>query len=208
MAQILKEELRQAIIASAKEEFLNNGYENASMRNIAKKAKMTVGNLYRYFESKDDIHKHIVNETLEEIDKLLRKLTANNLSMETRVFNLKANINDLRNLMNVLAENLVDIYMRHSTEFNILMMQSNLNNELCEWFSSVISSLIEQHYLIPELKKDKDILSHSYAVSIFNGVKEIFSLADNDDFDSLVRIVKTYLNSYVLLLDNDIRKLV
>ena len=64
MAQILKEELRKAIIESAKQEFLNNGYENASMRNIAKKANMTVGNLYRYFESKDDIHKQIVSNTL------------------------------------------------------------------------------------------------------------------------------------------------
>lgn len=207
MAQILKEELRKAIIESAKQEFLNNGYENASMRNIAKKANMTVGNLYRYFESKDDIHKQIVSNTLDEIDKLLRSITANKLSMETRVFNLKADINDLRNLMNQLAEKLVDIYMRNKVEFNILMMQSNLNKELSEWFSSMISSLIEQHYLIPQLKLDKDILSHSYAASIFTGVKEIFSLADNSDEESLVRIVKTYLNSYVLMLDDDIRKL-
>ena len=86
-------------------------------------------------------------------------------------------------------------------------MQSNLNKELSEWFSSMISSLIEQHYLIPQLKIDKDILSHSYAASIFTGVKEIFSLADNSDEESLVRIVKTYLNSYVSMLDDDIRKL-
>lgn len=207
MAQILKEELRKAIIDSAKNEFLNNGYENASMRNIAKNANMTVGNLYRYFESKDDIHKQIVSETLDDIDKLLRSITSNSISMETRVFNLKADINDLRSSMNLLAERLVDIYIEHSDEFNILMMQSNLNRELSDWFSSMISSLIEQHYVIPQLKKVKDILSHSYAASIFTGVKEIFSCGKDLDKQSLTTIVKTYLNSYVLMLDNDIRKI-
>ena len=208
MAQILKEGLRIAIINSAKNEFLNNGYENASMRNIAKNANMTVGNLYRYFENKDAIHKEVVGETLAEIDKLIRTITANSISMETRVFNLKADTKDLMSLMNRLAESLVDIYMRHSDEFNILMMQSSLNNELSEWFSSMISSLIEQHYLLPGFEKEKRILSHCYAKSIFTGVKEIFSCSKDIEEESLINIVKTYLNSYVLMLDSDIRKMV
>lgn len=206
MAQILKEGLRQAIIDSAKEEFLNNGYENASMRSIAKSANMTVGNLYRYFTNKEDIHRQIVSETLNEINDLLKTLTSNHVSMETRVFSLKANLDDLKDLMNRFSERLVDIYLNHKSEFNILMMQSELNTELTNWFSLAIKSLIEQHYLIPGYKQDREILSHTYASSIFSGIKEIFKNSDIDDRNVLVRIVKTYLNSYILMLDSDIRR--
>ena len=41
--QVLKEEVRQRIIKSAKKEFKNNGFDKASMRDIADSAKMTVG---------------------------------------------------------------------------------------------------------------------------------------------------------------------
>lgn len=207
MAQILKEEFRQAIIDSAKQEFLEKGYEDASMRNIAKNAGMTVGNLYRYFPSKDDIQKSIVSETMEEIDDLLRHLTANSVSMEARVFSIKANVDDLHVLMNTLAERIVEIYLDHPQEFNILMMQSKLNNDLTDWFSNAINSLIEQHFLVPGFRQEKEILSHSYAVSIFTGMKEIFSVADRfEDAGRLTMIVKTYLNSYVSMLDSDIRR--
>ena len=56
MAQVLKDSLRKAILDAAKEEFLEYGFKDASMRRIAAKANMTVGNLYRYFKNKESIN--------------------------------------------------------------------------------------------------------------------------------------------------------
>lgn len=207
MAQILKDESRNAIIEAAKEEFLENGYKNASMRRIAKKSNMTVGNLYRYFKSKEDINEQIVSSTFKEIDNVLKTITADNVSMEARVFNIKANVDELHELMNNLADNLVDIYYHHKIEFNILMMNSKLNQSITDWFSKAIISLINQHFSINGYLNEKEVLSRSYATSIFAGVKEIFK-SNNLDKDSLSLILKTYLNSYLSLLDSDIRKLV
>ncbi len=53
--QIKKEEIRQAILAAAKVEFLEKGYEKASLRTIAKKAKVTKGSIYTYFKNKDTL---------------------------------------------------------------------------------------------------------------------------------------------------------
>ena len=50
MAQTLKDDVKARIIESAKEEFLENSYEKTSMRAIASKSNITVGNLYRYFK--------------------------------------------------------------------------------------------------------------------------------------------------------------
>lgn len=207
MAQKLKDESRQAIILSAKEEFLEKGYKNASMRNIARKANMTVGNLYRYFPSKEDINRLIVGETLNEINGIIRNITADNVSMETRVFNIKADVNELSSLMNQLAEKLVDVYQRHKIEFNILMMNSGVNKELIEWFSKAINSLIDQHFPIEGFSNEKTILSRSYAISIFAGMREIFRKTTIEK-EQLEMLVKTYLNSYIVMLDSDIGKLV
>lgn len=207
MAQKLKDESRQAIINSAKEEFLEKGYKNASMRNIAKKANMTVGNLYRYFPSKEDINRMIVGDTLKEINDIVRSITSDSVSMETRVFNIKADVNELSDVMNQLADRLVDVYQKHKIEFNILMMNSGVNKELIEWFSKAINSLIDQHFPIEGFSNEKTILSRSYAISIFAGMREIFRRTTIEK-DQLKILVKTYLNSYIVMLDSDIRKLV
>ena len=63
MAQTLKEEVKSRIIEAAKAEFYDKGYEKASMRTIAKRAEMTVGNIYRYFENKEAVHAYITGST-------------------------------------------------------------------------------------------------------------------------------------------------
>lgn len=206
MAQILKDELREKIIDSAKEEFLEKGYKGASMRSIASKSGMTVGNLYRYFKNKEDINAQIVNTTLFEIDQILKDLTSDNVSMEARVFNIKANVSELSDLLDQLSYRLVDTYNEHRIEFNILMLHSDLNKELTKWFSNAINSLIDQHFLLQGHAAEKNILSQAYAVSIFSGIKEIFKNNDVDE-ETLKRIISTYLHSYIVLLDSDINRL-
>lgn len=205
MAQTLKEEARQAIIESAKQEFLEKGYKGASMRSIAKKSHMTVGNLYRYYKNKEDINLTIVAPTFKEIDAALKSLTTNNVSMETRVFNLKPDINELSNTLDEFADKLVDIYFRHKKEFNILMLHSRLSEQITSWFTEIIKSFISQSFVMEGLNKDRDVLSRAYAESVFTGIKVIFRDADSQA-SVLKVLLKTYLRSFVYMLDNDIRK--
>lgn len=206
MAQILKEESRIAIIEAAKQEFLEKGYKGASMRSIAKKSHMTVGNLYRYFKNKEAINLSIVGPTFKEIDNALKSLTSNNVSMETRVFNLKPNLNDLKQVLDQLSEKLVDIYYKSKTEFNILMLHSKLNEEITSWFSQIIDSLISQSFLMQDIDSNKDMLSKAYAEAIFSGIRCIFKDA-NTEKKNLKVIVKTYMRSFVYMLDSDLQRM-
>ena len=205
MAQILKEESREAIIAAAKQEFLEKGYKGASMREIAKKAHMTVGNLYRYYKNKEDINLTIVAPTFKEIDSLLKSLTSNSVSMETRVFNLKPDIKELKEMLDKLVEGLVDIYSKNKTEFNILMLHSRLNEEITNWFTDIVNSLIADNFIMEGINQDRDILSRSYAESVFAGIRVLFR-DDNSNSDILKNLLKTYLRSFVYMLDSDLRK--
>ena len=72
MAQVLKEIQRDKILEAAKQELLQYGYRDASMRRIAMQAEMTVGNLYRYFESKDQLIQEITSPALTQLDQLVR----------------------------------------------------------------------------------------------------------------------------------------
>lgn len=69
------------ILDSAREEFLEKGFMNASLRNIVKNAGVTTGAFYRYYESKEALFSALVDEhaaymlnlfrtTLDDFEKL------------------------------------------------------------------------------------------------------------------------------------------
>jgi AcrR family transcriptional regulator len=59
--QRLKEGVREKIQQAAIREFKENGFEKASMRKIAEKAGVSVGNLYNYFNNKESLFNYIVS---------------------------------------------------------------------------------------------------------------------------------------------------
>ncbi len=69
MVQVKKEDLRQAILAAAREEFLGGGYRNASLRVIAQKAGCSPGNIYSYFNDKDALMVAVTRRALERVRK-------------------------------------------------------------------------------------------------------------------------------------------
>lgn len=59
---------REKILAAAKEEFLDKGFENSSIREIARKADVTSAALYRHFDNKNEIFAALVEPGLEAIN--------------------------------------------------------------------------------------------------------------------------------------------
>ena len=55
------------ILECAKEEFLEKGYENASMRTIAERAGYTTGMLYGRFADKSQLFRELVEEGAEKL---------------------------------------------------------------------------------------------------------------------------------------------
>lgn len=205
MAQKLKDDVRISIIKAAKEEFLEKGYKGASMRSIANKANMTVGNLYRYYKNKEDINLSIVAPTFRLIDNAIKSLNNSNVNMEPRVFNLKPNVEDVKANFDNFADNLVDIYFKNKTEFNILILHSRVSEEMINKFSEIISDMISQSFVLNNLSTEKDILCLAYANSLFSGIQTIFNNT-KDDSSYLKVMIKTYLRSFLYMLDNDISK--
>ncbi len=66
------EETKAKILASAKSEFLDKGFTNASLRTIAANAGLTTGAMYRHFKDKDALFCALVDDAIEATLKIVR----------------------------------------------------------------------------------------------------------------------------------------
>ena len=62
-------ELDKPIIEAAKMEFLQNGFQAASITNIAKRAGVTTGALYTRYKGKDALFHSLIEDFLQALDK-------------------------------------------------------------------------------------------------------------------------------------------
>ena len=62
---------RERILRAAKRCFVDDGFHAASMADIARRAEMSAGLIYRYFDSKNDIVRAIIERQMEEARALL-----------------------------------------------------------------------------------------------------------------------------------------
>ena len=62
---------RDQILSAAMKCFVENGFHGSSMAELAKRARMSVGHIYHYYESKDAIIEAIVDRDIEEAPGML-----------------------------------------------------------------------------------------------------------------------------------------
>ena len=99
-------DIRSALILSGKKEFLEHGFEKASLRKICSEANVTTGAVYSQFESKEDLFIAVVQPTLDELNDICESL------VNAALKDMKANIdNELR---------FIRFFYDHRDEFKIL----------------------------------------------------------------------------------------
>ena len=65
-------ETREKLIESAKAEFMEKGYNKASLRTICANAGVTTGALYFFFEDKADLFRAIVGKPVDELFSIMQ----------------------------------------------------------------------------------------------------------------------------------------
>jgi AcrR family transcriptional regulator len=64
LVQVLKDEILGNIKQAAVDCFMSLGYEATSMREISRRANISVGNVYRYFPSKEALFDYAVEPAI------------------------------------------------------------------------------------------------------------------------------------------------
>jgi AcrR family transcriptional regulator len=70
----LKQELREEIVAAARDLFVTEGYANVSIRKVAERVGCAPGTIYLYFEDKDSILSAICVETFAKLNKRMEAI--------------------------------------------------------------------------------------------------------------------------------------
>jgi len=70
--QILKDEIKNAIIEAAVKEFALRGYEKSSMRDIARSAGISVSNTYHYYPSKEQLFSSLVEPVCQQVKTIFK----------------------------------------------------------------------------------------------------------------------------------------
>ena len=70
----ISEEKRKTILDVAVNEFATKGFENANINTIAKKAQVSVGSLYKYFDTKSDLFLTSVNYGISSLEEVLNAI--------------------------------------------------------------------------------------------------------------------------------------
>lgn len=183
--QVPKPHVRQRIIDAAVEEFLVVGFRKASMRNIARQAKITVGNIYAYFSGKDDLFETIITPVLESINTLIKMEAAATGPIET------------------FAEAVTEIFLANKKQFLILMHNSapKFVNARVQLTASVRERLVaEMLPLLPPLAQDP-LLAEALAVATIEGLLNVFRRYGGDDerlrhlVDEFLRLIFNYFDA-------------
>ncbi len=126
--QYLKKEVREKILAAAVEEFKEYGYADASIRNIANNAEISLGNIYRYFTNKEALYFAVINPFMESVRQSIEK---------DFVFADKS--------MKEISEILVGFLMQYSDELLIIRKGNTVHYEaFVSYIVTVISRKIRE----------------------------------------------------------------
>lgn len=125
--QVKKSDIKEKILEISKAEFMEHGYKDASMRTIAKKTGVSLGNIYNYYKNKDAIFSKVVAPPMIQLKKL------NEMFMDDYFFDL----NIITHKMKALElQYSIEFLNQYRDELNLIFFKSygsSLQNYKDEW---------------------------------------------------------------------------
>lgn len=167
--QYQKDEVRNRIIEEALKEFNEKGYGGTSIRSIAKKSNTSVGNIYKYFKSKEALHENLIGAIYDRFVDYIKQF--NNVEL-----NDKAEI-----IFFQLVDEIMEIFNKNSVEISILLNQSKGSKyENCKSiFADFVTRIVTEKMQYELSLKDKRLRDNF-----------IISLVSQSLLESIAIIVK------------------
>jgi AcrR family transcriptional regulator len=151
-------EKRELLIRAAKEEFMEKGYNKASLRSICSKAGVTTGALYFFFENKEDLYEEITGKPKKELMDLIRNHMAEDKASIKKVRNINEMFVDHSNE----ADMYVDCIYKNYDSFLLILSGSKegeLEKCIDEFVQQIEDSSLELMNALPMFKPDP-FMSH------------------------------------------------
>jgi AcrR family transcriptional regulator len=144
-------EKQQLILSTATEEFAQCGYEKANINVIADKAGVSIGSLYRYFSSKEDLFLKTVHEGTLFLSSTLEPIISSDQPI----------LEKLRSIIHVIQttsrehQSLIKLYSEMTSVGNRALAQ-RLSNEIETISAEAYAKLLKDGQDRGEVRKDMD----------------------------------------------------
>jgi len=166
-----KERLQQKkeILEAALRLFSEKGYHNVSMEQIAKEAEFSVGMLYKFFKSKEDLYRSIIKEVAERFQKALTN------AIEQEGDEIEKLRNYLRIKGRLFKENLPAIRLYFAETKGIsFSITAGLEKELRRQYNDFLKRLSKLFKSAIEKGKFKKILEPFYLAVALDSISNSF----------------------------------
>lgn len=188
---------KKKILDCAKEEFLDKGYSNASLRLICKKAGVTTGALYFFYKNKEDLFRAIVDDALNEFRTILQEFFSESFTIEAQLDTLCDDLKDIQ-----IIKNIVHYLYQNYDVLQILLQKSqgsiyeNITEQFVDIFEKYYERLTEKLSIEMGIKKPDKYILHLYShmqIDVF--VQLLIHEKDESKAIKYIEPIVTYLVS-------------
>lgn len=163
------------ILECSMKEFMDKGFEKASMRNIAENAGYTTGILYSRYSSKDELFHELVKEGADELYSYYL-----NSQNEFALYSPKEQYDTMHNYVHSKITGFLDIIYNNFDAFKLIVCKSKGSqyeyyiDKLIDIETKNTNRFIKQlHEAKLEIKEVRADLSHMLATARFSGIFEV-----------------------------------
>jgi len=186
--QYAKDEIKQRIIDAAREEFLNKGFEKASIRVITGKAGTAKSNLYNYFQNKDDLFYSVLEPTVAEIRNGLALARQYNAPKNTGEYTLASQ----QLVIGVIAE----FVASHSADIKLLLFKAQ-GSSLEAFKYEVLETFTDNMYAWAQSVRTKTEVSRLFVRSIcsfyLNLIEQLFLAGPASDMEKFLKEISVFI---------------
>lgn len=147
----IPEAKRKRVLDAATDEFATYGFENTSIQQIAKRAEISVGSVYKYFENKDELFAMVVKENLSLLEELLLHHSSSDEDVMVKAESVLKELLKFSKKHPQLIKLYCAITTGNNTEFSRLLAQ-----RVESISAKVYTEVIEKAQLSGDARKDID----------------------------------------------------
>jgi AcrR family transcriptional regulator len=192
--QVLKAQVRNRILNAAKKEFLRAGYSQASMRFMAEQSDITVGNIYRYFSSKQALFDEVVHEVNLKLREMLLAVNFEGDSALTHEMYMNFKRHFVGEMVKVIAE--------HRDEILILIngAAGTAYETAAEAYTTIIDEKLDAYVFrfieTKHSKQDLAILSRIISKGIIEAINDVISRSDSLEKEAIKSEINMIIDFY------------
>ncbi len=142
-------EKREKILSVALNEFATKGFENANINTIAQKAGISVGSIYKYFDSKADLFSTTVYNGIRALDVILNEISSSQVGVMEKLEKLIRTAVDFSKKQTEL----IKLYNEITTESNAEIVRT-ISNQAEALAAKAYIETIKQGQESGEIRKD------------------------------------------------------